>query len=92
MALSYSIISAFNSVLLLILIKKRIKVLKLAELLQFVAKSCAASVIMGILLAFMQNIPVRLDTKILQLSYLALEIGAGALVYFAVMALFKMKK
>lgn len=92
MALSYSIISTVNSVLLLLLIKRRIKELKLNELLGFVAKAGVSALIMGILVAFLQRVPVSLDTKVLQLSYLALEIGAGAAVYFAIMWLLKIKK
>lgn len=89
MALSYSIISTVNAVILLILINKKIKGIYLNKFFLFISKSLLASVLMGIVLLLLKMIHVNLNTKIEQLLYLSLEITLGGIVYISVMVLIK---
>ncbi len=89
MALSYSIISTVNSVLLIILINRKIKGIHLNKFLSFLIKAVAASAAMSVVLFLLNLIPVHLATKVLQLTYLLFETLAGTLVYFLVMLLLK---
>lgn len=89
MALSYSIISTVNSTLLLILLNKKMNGIQLNKLYRFFTASVPAALIMCILLYILEMLPVCLDTKMLQLSYLAFEIITGAAVYITIMILLK---
>lgn len=89
MALTYSIISTVNSVLLLILLNKRMQGIHLGRFLRFSIKALPASLTMGAVLWLLNLVPVHLSTKPLQLLYLLLEITAGAAVYALVMLLLK---
>ena len=89
MALSYSIISTVNSVMLIILINRKVNGIYLNKFLVFILKTASASAAMGIVLYFLNRIPVHLGTKPLQLSFLLCEILAGSIVYLVVMLLLK---
>jgi len=89
MALTYSITSLINVVLLLILMNRKVKGISLDRLRSFFNRAVPAALIMGVVLAVLESIPVRLDTKLLQLSYLTGEILLGAAVYAAMMLLLK---
>lgn len=89
MALTYSIISTVNSILLLILLNKKMQGIHLDRLLLFTLKALPSSLAMGAVLWLLNIAPVHLYTKPLQLLYLAFEIAAGAGVYLAVMLLLK---
>jgi putative peptidoglycan lipid II flippase len=89
MALSYSIISTVNSVLLLALLNKKMQGIHLDRFLRFVLRALPASLAMGAALWLMNLLPAHLSGKLLQLLYLTLEIGAGAAVYFVIMLLLK---
>ncbi len=89
MALSYTIISTVNAILLLVLLNRKIRGVNLNRFFSFVAKAAPASVAMGAVLFLLDRIPVRLETKTGELLYLALEIAAGVLVYLSVMVLLK---
>lgn len=89
MALSYSIISTFNSILLLILLNKKMNGIYLNRLFKFILRAVPASLAMGGAVWLLGIIPIRLDTKLVQLAYLAFEVVSGALVYFMTMLLLK---
>ena len=89
MALTYSIISTVNSVLLMILLNKKMQGIHLDRFLRFTLKALPASLAMGAVLWLLNMVPIHLSTKPLQLLYLLLEITAGAAVYLLVMLLLK---
>lgn len=89
MALSYSIISTFNAILLMSILNKKTGGIHLDKFVSFVARAVPASITMGAVLYLMNLFPVHLNTKLLQLLYLLLETGVGALVYFTVMVFLK---
>ena len=89
MALSYSIISTVNSISLLILLNRKMNGIQLERLLKFFMASIPAALVMGALLLILKQIPAGLDTKALQLAYLAFEIIIGATVYIIMMILMK---
>ncbi|NJD03257.1 MAG: murein biosynthesis integral membrane protein MurJ [Ruminiclostridium sp.] len=89
MALSYTIISTINAILLFILLNKKIKGVNLNKFFTFALKAVLASIAMGAALFFLDRLPVKLEAKTVQLLYLILEISAGVLVYMAVMILLK---
>ncbi len=90
MALSYSIISLINSVLLIMLLNRRVEGgILLDKLLLFVLKAVPAALTMGAALWLMEMLPVNPEMKIWQLAWLALEICVGAALYFTVMLLVK---
>lgn len=89
MALSYSIISTINSLILMFLLHRKMNGIHLDKFLSFVVRALPASLAMGGALWLLEKIPVTLGSKLAQLGYLALEIGLGALVYIAVMTLVK---
>ena len=91
MALSYSITSALNALLLLGLLNRKFKGIHLDKLMLFLLKVLPASAIMGIFLCF-SNAVLNSGTgsKLLQLAVLGAEILAGAFLYFLVLALLKL--
>jgi integral membrane protein MviN len=89
MALSYSIISTINSILLIILLERKIKGVILGKFFVFLSKSIPASIVMGVLLYFLNRIPVQLDSKASQLLFLLFEVLTGASVYYVIMLLTK---
>ena len=89
MALSYTIISTVNAILLMYLLNRKIKGVHLNRFLSFVIKAIPASVAMGAALLLLDRLPVKLENKTAQLLYLGLEITVGVLVYISVMVLLK---
>jgi putative peptidoglycan lipid II flippase len=89
MALSYSIISTVNAVMLLLLMNRKMKGIYISKLLEFFAKAVPATLIMITALLLLQGLPVRPATKLLQLVFLACEISAGAVFYVAAMIILK---
>lgn len=89
MALSYSIISTVNSILLIVLLNKKTDGIHLDRFLRFVLRAVPASLGMGVVLWLMNLMPVHLSGKPLQLLYLMLQITVGAFVYFMVMLALK---
>ena len=89
MALSYSLVSFVNSVLLLLLMGKRLKGINGGELMNFIFKAALSAVIMGaVLLGIRETLPYP-SGKALQLAYLALEIVAGCVVYLIMMLILR---
>ncbi|WP_010244096.1 murein biosynthesis integral membrane protein MurJ [Acetivibrio cellulolyticus] len=93
MALSYSLVSAINAVLLLTMLNKKMKGIYLDKLFSFLAKVIPASLVMGAAL-FLLNlvIPGEASSKIIQFIDLAFEITVGVVVYFAVVLLLKVEE
>jgi putative peptidoglycan lipid II flippase len=97
MALAYSIASFVNAIILLIVLNKKAKGIELADLFNFMIKILFASIIMGILLLFIDNIftaNINIDgigaaSKLRQIIALLFEIIVGASVYFFITLLFK---
>ncbi len=89
MALSYSIISTVNAVMLLFLLNRKMKGIYIGKLLNFFAKAIPATLLMIVLLVLMEGLQLKLGTKPLQLAFLAAEISAGAVVYVVTMILLK---
>ena len=89
MALSYSIISTVNAILLMILLNRKIKGIHLNKFFIFVVKAIPASVVMGVVLFLLDGLPVNMVTKPQQLIFLMVEIIVGVLVYISVMILLK---
>lgn len=89
MALTYSIISTVNSILLLILLNKKMQGIHLDRFFRFFLRALPASVAMGAVLWLLNMVPVHLATKPLQLLYLLLEITVGAAVYALIMLVLK---
>lgn len=89
MALSYSIISTVNSIFLLVLLNKKMNGIQMEKLLKFALSAIPSALVMGVVLAALQLLPMRLDTKALQLAYLVFEIFIGAAVYIVIMFFMK---
>ncbi len=89
MALSYSIISTVNSIVLMILLHIKMNGIHAAKLIEFFRCAVPSVLTMGVALVILELLPVRLDTKISQLAYLALEIMTGASVYIIMMLVMK---
>ncbi len=89
MALSYTIISTVNAVLLLILLNRKIKGVHLNKFFSFILKALPASIAMGAALFILSRLPVRLEAKTGQILYLLFEIAIGVLVYMFVMIVLK---
>ena len=93
MALSYSTVSAVNAVLLLSMLNRRMKGIYLDKLLKFLIKIIPASLVMGIVLYFLNLvIPGESSSKLIQLVNLMFEIMIGVFVYFAVVILLKVEE
>lgn len=89
MALSYSIISLVNSVLLLILLNIKMNGIHAAELGSFLVRAIPSSAVMGAVLLLIRSLVPVPGTKLLQLLYLLLEIITGAAIYIIMMLLMK---
>lgn len=88
-ALVYSIISTVNAVILLALMKKKLNGIYLDKLLLFAVRAVPSALLMSVFLLVLENIPIVLNTKAIQLLYLAGEIIFGAAVYTGLMLLLK---
>jgi len=89
MALSYSLISTVNSVILIILMARKMNGIHGHMLAGFFVRSLPAAAVMGIVLHVLQIIMPYPDGKVMQLVLLAFEILAGFIVYIAAMVLLK---
>ncbi len=89
MALTYSITSTINAVLLFVLMSRKVKGISLDRLWSFFVRAVPSALTMGVVLAVFEGIPARLDTKAMQLAYLIGEIIVGAAVYAVMMLLLK---
>lgn len=89
MALVYSIISMVNSALLILLLQRKMKGIYLAKLFHFSVRALPAVLMMMIVLVFLQQLPLQLNTKLQQLLFLSVEILAGAAVYVVIMHIMK---
>lgn len=89
MALSYSIISVVNSILLLLLLNNKMKGMHMEKFFKFIIKAIPSSLAMGAVLAILELLPLRFDTKALQLAYLTFQIVVGSIIYAVVMFLLK---
>lgn len=88
-AQAYSIISTVNAFMLLVLLSKKVKGIYLDRLGQFAIRAVPSAFLMSIFLILLEAIPIRLDTKILQLLYLTGEIILGVAIYSGMMLLMK---
>lgn len=89
MALSYSVISLVNSVVLLILLNKKMNGIHAVKLGSFLIRALPSAAVMGAFLLLLRSVIPDPDIKLLQLLYLLLEIIAGAVIYFTIMLLMK---
>jgi putative peptidoglycan lipid II flippase len=93
MALAYSIASLINAAVLLALLNRKVGSLGLREVAVFILKIMLSSLIMALILAivssFLGNIP---ENKLYQILILCLEIGIGAVVYFVMVIILKVKE
>ena len=93
MALSYSLTSTLNAVLLLSILNKKVKGVYLDNFLKFLLKIIPAAAAMGIVLFFTsQAVDFDASSKIVQISYLALEVVIGASVYFLISIILKVEE
>jgi putative peptidoglycan lipid II flippase len=89
MALSYSIISLVNSIILLFLLHKKMKGIHAEKLLSFLIRALPSSAVMGAALLLIQAVIPNPAGKSLQLLYLILEIITGSIIYIIIMLLLK---
>jgi putative peptidoglycan lipid II flippase len=89
MALSYSIISTINAIILLIKINRKTNGIHTEKVISFFVRALPAALIMYAAVMFLEMIPVSLVTKGLQLLYLLAEIIIAAVVYTGIMLLLK---
>lgn len=98
-ALAYSIASLFNACILLVLLNYKIKGIYLDKLLFFIMKVSFASAVMSIVLLLINKLSTidyvrafSVSSKISELSYLVLEISAGAIIFFLTASLMKINE
>lgn len=89
MALAYSLSSAVNAIMLTVLLDKKMKGLELDKITFFFIKVIGAALLMGLALYFLNRaIPVNvlhkfnLQSKLVELGYLLIEVAIGIAVYF----------
>jgi putative peptidoglycan lipid II flippase len=92
MALAYSTTSTLNAVLLLFFLNKKMRGINLDKLLIFLLKVIPASVIMGLILYFVNLIHINLNSKAIQLSFLLIEIIIGIAVFSLIVLLMKVEE
>ncbi|MCX7921806.1 MAG: murein biosynthesis integral membrane protein MurJ [Clostridia bacterium] len=93
MTLSYSISSAINAILLLVILNKKMNGIYVDKLIKFLIKVVPASVFMGGVLWYVNNIlPVNLYPKLIQVSILSFEVMIGAVIYFGIALLMKVEE
>lgn len=99
MALAYSISSAAYAITLLLILDKKMKGLYLNRTIGFILKILFASIVMGVILYFINKIvpvdvtrPYSLKLKIPELLYLAVELAIGIAVYFAIVIALKVEE
>lgn len=83
MALSYSIASTVNAVILFVVFNKKTGGLINRDILEFCKKTILCSVFMGVAIVLVRYfLPEVGDNKIVQLMSLCVNIGTGVIVYF----------
>lgn len=92
MALAYSLTSTLNAILLLSFLNKKMGGIGLNKLFIFLGKVIPASLVMGIVLYFVNLIHVNLSSKIIQLGYLTLEIILGLAVFSLIVLLMRVEE
>jgi putative peptidoglycan lipid II flippase len=93
MALSYSLTSTLNAVLLMNLLNKRVGGTDLREFFAFLLKVVPAAALMGvILLAANTLVDFASVSKLMQIIYLGLEVLIAAAVYFALSIILKVEE
>jgi putative peptidoglycan lipid II flippase len=96
MSLAASVSSAFNVIVLVYILNRRMKGIHLGKLLRFSVKSLFAAIIMGFVLFFLNRIinlnfigDFNLRHKALEVFTLGVEVIVGAAVYFSLVVLMK---
>lgn len=89
MALAFSIISTVNAISLLLIMNKRMNGIHMEKLFRFLKKAIPSTLIMGVIVYCLEYLPITLETKAFQLSYLLVEVLIGAAVYTVLMLIFK---
>ena len=89
MALSYSIISTINAIILLLVLNRKTNGIHIEKVISFFVRAVPATLAMCAVLAIFKLLPVSLDTKGFQLLYLAAKIVIAAVVYAGIMLLVK---
>mgnify|MGYP000710312734 CR=1 FL=1 len=89
MALSYSLISTVNAVILIILMARKMNGIHSHMLSGFFARSLPAAAVMSMVLCILKMIVPYPDGKFMQIILLAFEIFAGVVVYIASMLLLR---
>lgn len=93
MALSYSIASALNVILLLYFLNLKVKGIYIKELIVFSAKVSIAAIFMGILIYYTRGLfPQLLNSKLGQLTYLSLNVFLGAVLYGAMVLMMRINE
>jgi putative peptidoglycan lipid II flippase len=93
MALSYSLASLINGFLLFFLFNLKTRIVKYKNFLIFIAKLLAASLLMGLFLCVFQMLHnTAIDSKIIQVLYLAFEIITGVVIYGAAAILLRISE
>jgi putative peptidoglycan lipid II flippase len=88
-ALTFSIISTVNSIALLMIMNRRMNGIHMDKLFGFLKKAIASTLVIGVIVYVLESLPVALETKMVQLSYLLAEVLTGAAVYFGLMLILK---
>lgn len=89
MALAYSIISLINSILLLILLRKKMGGIHGERLAGFFARALPSAAVMGTALMLIRSVVPDTEAKSTQLIFLLAEIIAGTVIYIIMMLLLK---
>jgi putative peptidoglycan lipid II flippase len=89
MALSYSIISTVNAIMLLFLLNRKMNGIHMGKLFSFILKAVPATLVMILVLLMLEGLPFKPGTKALQLAILAGEIFTGAVFYVTTMIMLR---
>ncbi|HEX2944554.1 MAG TPA: murein biosynthesis integral membrane protein MurJ [Clostridia bacterium] len=89
MALSYSIISTVNAIMLLLLLNRKMNGINMEKFFAFIARAVPATFVMIAVLLLFEGLPFKPAAKALQLVFLAGEIFAGAVFYVVTMIMLK---
>lgn len=92
MALSYSIASSINAILLLSLLNRKMKGIYLRKLGAFLLKIIPAALFMGGALILINSALGHGEEKLVQLILLAVQITAGVFIYFAALIVIKQEE
>ena len=93
MALANSISSVIYSILLIVILNRKMGGLYLKKLITFMVKVTASALIMGIVLYPVNMIlPVDINSKISQVINLGIEVAVGVAIYFGVTMLLRLEE